>query len=130
MKAKLYDSHAIVREIIDCNDVDHIEYSGEAGTGFIRVHMRDHSTILCDDFVFMLDNEAENGRTYISAEEIKAEIDKIIEGLKVSCSPNPMGTIEECLAAAEIETLELVKSSVDQLTRRVITPSVMNNVRK
>ena len=52
---------------------------------------------------------------YIDAEKITAEIDKIIEGLKKKCNPNPMGTTEECLSAAEIEALELVKSAIDEM---------------
>lgn len=55
MKARLYDDNRVI-EIVDCNDVDSIcnpcDYSS-----YIEVHMRDHSTKLCDDFVFMLEGE-------------------------------------------------------------------------
>ena len=50
---------------------------------------------------------------YIEAEKITAEIDKIIDGLKRNCNPDPLGTTEECLADAEIEALGLVKSIID-----------------
>ena len=33
---------------------------------------------------------------YIEAERITAEIDKIIDGLKRNCNPDPLGTTEEC----------------------------------
>ena len=39
---------------------------------------------------------------YIEAERITAEIDKIIEGLKKKCNPNPLGTIDDLLVDAEI----------------------------
>ena len=42
---------------------------------------------------------------YIDADKIKAEIDKIIESLTKSCKPDPLGTTEECMVAAEIEAL-------------------------
>ena len=45
-------------------------------------------------------------------EKIIAEIDKIIDRLKTRCNPNPLGTTEECLVAAEIEVLELVKGII------------------
>lgn len=52
---------------------------------------------------------------YIDADKIKAEIDKITESLTKSCNPDPLGTTEECMAAAEIEALGLVKSVIDQM---------------
>ena len=52
---------------------------------------------------------------YIEAERLTAEIDKIIEGLKKKCNPNPLGTIDDMLADAEIETLELVKTTIDEM---------------
>ena len=52
---------------------------------------------------------------YIDSEKITAKIDGIIDGLKRNYNPDPMGTTEECLAAAEIEALELVKSAVDEI---------------
>ena len=59
---------------------------------------------------------------YIDADKIKAEIDNIINGLKRNCNPNPLGTTEECLAAAEIEVLELVKNSIDNMKQEEPTP--------
>ena len=55
MKAKLYDDNRVI-EIVDCNDVDRICNPCD-DSSFIEVHMRDHSTKLCDDFVFMLEGE-------------------------------------------------------------------------
>ena len=57
MKAKLYDYTDVVREIVDCNDIDHIDNPGYVGDSAIKVHMRDHSTKLCWDFVFMPEEE-------------------------------------------------------------------------
>ena len=59
---------------------------------------------------------------YIEANKIKAEIDKIIDRLKGSCDPNPLGTTEECLAAAEIEALDLVKDIIDKMKQEEPTP--------
>ena len=59
---------------------------------------------------------------YIEAERITAEIDKIIEGLKKKCNPNPLGTIDDMLADAEIETLELVKTTIDEMKQKEPTP--------
>lgn len=59
---------------------------------------------------------------YIDAERITAEIDKIIDGLKKRCNPNPLGTIGDMLADAEIETLELVKTTIDEIKQDEPTP--------
>lgn len=59
---------------------------------------------------------------YIEAERVKAEIDKIVSRLKSNCDPNPLGTIEECLAAAEIEALDLVKDIIDKMKQEEPTP--------
>ena len=59
---------------------------------------------------------------YIEAERITAEIDKIIEGLKKKCNPTPLGTIDDLLADAEIETLELVKTTIDEMKQEEPTP--------
>jgi len=59
MKAKLYAGFNVVREIVDCNDIDHIDNPCYEGDNIITVHMRDHTTKLCDDFVFMLEGEDE-----------------------------------------------------------------------
>lgn len=59
---------------------------------------------------------------YIEAEKIKAEIDKIIDALKISCNPNPLGTTDDCLVAAEIEALGLVKDTIDEMKQEKSTP--------
>ena len=59
---------------------------------------------------------------YIEADRITAEIDKIIEGLKRNCNPDPLGTTEECLADAEIEALGLVKDIIDEMKQDDPTP--------
>ena len=59
---------------------------------------------------------------YIDAERITAEIDKIIEGLKKKCNPNPLGTIDDMLADSEIEALELVKTTIDEMKQEEPTP--------
>ena len=59
---------------------------------------------------------------YIEAERVKAEIDKIIDGLKRNCNPDPLGTIDDMLADAEIETLELVKTTIDEMKQEEPTP--------
>lgn len=59
---------------------------------------------------------------YIDAERITAEIDKIIEGLKKKCNPNPLGTIDDMLADAEIEVMELVKATIKKMKQEEPTP--------
>lgn len=59
---------------------------------------------------------------YIDADKTKAKIDKIIESLTKSCNPDPLGTTEECMTAAEIEALGLVKSVIDQMQQEHPTP--------
>jgi hypothetical protein len=59
---------------------------------------------------------------YIEADKIKAEINTIINGLKKSYNPDPMGTTMDCLAAAEIEALELVKGIIDKMKQEEPTP--------
>ena len=52
---------------------------------------------------------------YVEAERIKSEIDKIINNLKTNCNPNPFGTMDECLVAADIEAMEFVKDIIDKM---------------
>ena len=59
---------------------------------------------------------------YIDSEKLIAKIDRIINGLKCNCTPDPFGTDEECLAAAEIEALELVKSAINEMKQEEPTP--------
>ena len=51
----------------------------------------------------------------IDKDAIVAEIEKIKDGLQGNCNPNPLGDLQECLAAAEIEALDLVVDSVNSL---------------
>lgn len=67
---------------------------------------------------------------YIDSEKITAKIDEIIDGLKRNCNPDPMGTTEECLAAAEIEALELVKCAIDEMKQEEPTPPGIEEERK
>lgn len=64
---------------------------------------------------------------YIEAEKIKAEIDKIIDALKISCNPNPLGKTYECMVAAELEALGLVKSVIDQMQQEEPLPPGIEN---
>lgn len=49
-----------------------------------------------------------------------AEIEKIKEGLQRNCNPNPLGNLQECLAAAEIEALDLVVDFVNSLEEKEV----------
>ena len=44
-----------------------------------------------------------------------AEIKSIIDGLRKSCDPNPLGNMQECMISAEIEALEVVLSSINEI---------------
>jgi hypothetical protein len=44
-----------------------------------------------------------------------AEIDEIVRVLQKNCNPNPMGNMQECLTAAEIEAINLIKDFLDTL---------------
>ena len=59
---------------------------------------------------------------YIEAERVKAEIDKAANRLKSNCDPNPFGTTEECMTAAKIEALDLVKDIIDKMKQEEPTP--------
>ena len=59
---------------------------------------------------------------YIEADKITAEIDKIIDGLKRNSNPDPLGTMEECMADAEIEALGLVKDIIGKMKQEEPTP--------
>lgn len=52
---------------------------------------------------------------YIPKDALVAEIEKVISGLRRNCNPNPLGNMQECLAAAEIEALNLIKDSINTL---------------
>ena len=56
MKVKLYNMN-VVTDIIDCNDIDHVDnpcYFDDV----VRVHLRNHQTKLCDDLVFLTEEES------------------------------------------------------------------------
>lgn len=68
---------------------------------------------------------------YIDANRIKAEIDKITKSLTKSYSPDPLGTTEECMVAAEIEALGLVKDAIDQMQQeQPLPPGIENESQK
>lgn len=46
---------------------------------------------------------------------IVAEIEKLISGLRRNCNPNPLGNMQECLAAAQIEAINLIKDFLDTM---------------
>ena len=55
MKVKLYNLN-VVTDIIDCNDINHI-YNACYCDDVVVIELRDHSTKLADDVVFMLEGE-------------------------------------------------------------------------
>lgn len=46
---------------------------------------------------------------------VVAEIDKLINSLQKSCNPNPLGSMQECLTAAEIEALSAAKDAIKDI---------------
>lgn len=52
---------------------------------------------------------------YIKKAAIVAEIEKLISGLRRNCNPNPLGNMQECLAAAQIEAINLIKDFLDTM---------------
>lgn len=56
----------------------------------------------------------------IDKSAILTEIDEIVKGLQKNCNPNPMGNIQECLAAAQIEALNLIKDFLDTLETKTV----------
>lgn len=58
MKVKLYNFGEVI-EVVDCNDIDHIDnpcYFDDV----ICVHLRNHETRLCNDLVFLTEEESQN----------------------------------------------------------------------
>lgn len=49
-----------------------------------------------------------------------AKIDKLITSLRKSCNPNPLGTMIECLADAQIEALSIVKESIEDINTKEV----------
>lgn len=60
---------------------------------------------------------------YIDAERVIAEIDIIIDGLKKTANPNPLGTMNDLLVDAELETLDLVKTIIKKIKQENPTPT-------
>jgi len=56
MKVKLYNLN-VATDIIDCNDIDHID-NPCLSDDVVRIHLRDHTTKLCDDLVFLTEEES------------------------------------------------------------------------
>lgn len=46
---------------------------------------------------------------------VVAEIDKLINSLRKSCNSNPLGSMQECLTAAEIEALSAAKDAIKDI---------------
>lgn len=54
----------VVTDIIDCNDIDHVDnpcYFDDV----VRVHLRNHQTKLCDDLVFLTEEESKETKSTI-----------------------------------------------------------------
>ena len=60
---------------------------------------------------------------YIDADRLTAKIDNVINVLKKNFNPNPKGTIREILADAWIDTLEMMKATIDEMAEELPTPS-------
>lgn len=56
----------------------------------------------------------------ISKVAVIADVDKLINSLRRSCNPNPLGTMVECLAAAQIEALSIVKGSIEGINTKEV----------
>lgn len=52
---------------------------------------------------------------YIDKDALLAEIEKIEKALKNACNPNPFGSMEECMTAAELQALDVVKETINTL---------------
>ena len=46
--------------------------------------------------------------------DIREDVNEIISGLCSHCNPDPMGTLQECLAYGEIEALKLVLNAINE----------------
>ena len=52
---------------------------------------------------------------YIDADKLKAEIKGIIAAVQTTNHPDALGTMEQCMAAAEIEALNLILDAIKRL---------------
>lgn len=59
---------------------------------------------------------------YIDAEKLIAEIKGIIAAVQTTNHPDALGTMEQCMAAAEIETLNLILDATKGLQQEQPTP--------
>ena len=51
----------------------------------------------------------------IDKDALVAEIEKFEKALKNACKPNPFGNVEECMTAAELQALDVVKETINTL---------------
>ncbi len=54
-------------------------------------------------------------KKYIDKDALLAEIEKLEKALKNACNPNPFGSMEECMTAAELQALGVVKETINTL---------------
>ena len=66
----------------------------------------------------------------IDKDAVFAEIEKVISGLRRNCNPNPLGNMQECLAAAEIEALNLIEDSLDTIKEKDVDLENYNKVKR
>ena len=52
---------------------------------------------------------------YIPKSALVAKINEIVKALNDSCNPDPFGSMEECMASAEIEALDIVLDTINTL---------------
>lgn len=52
---------------------------------------------------------------YIELNAVVEEIEKIEKALKNACKPNPFGNVQECMTAAELQALDVVKETINTL---------------
>lgn len=54
-------------------------------------------------------------KQYIDKAALLAEIEKLEKALKNNCKPNPFGNVEECMIAAELQALDVVKEIINTI---------------
>ena len=70
-------------------------------------------------------------KQYIDKAAAIAEIKKLETALRNACKPNLFGSIEECVTAAELEALNVVKRTIDTLEiKEVKENNVWHDARK
>lgn len=70
-------------------------------TKSVRKNVADGMLKSAKDYAYFAGSEA-------MRENVIKEVKGIIDSLQKRCKPDPMGTLEECIAAAQIEALKLV----------------------